>query len=186
MKLTIVQSDESTTPLSGGDLDTVGGGSDGHDGDTETEDETTSDKLGDLVGARDDDHSDDNKGSCESAASKPTASRYTSWDEWLTTAEHADTSSVLVRDGTSEEGSDHTTHTVHGEDLGDVLSGGGDLEVRLVLLHGGDTREERTIVSVGARSEEGHETEAQERAGGVVSTCSAGTEPEPGRIYTQK
>lgn len=84
----VVETSATATPVRRGDFDRVGRGSDGHDGDTETEDKAANDELSELGCGSNDDGADDN-------------------DD--TTTEHALLTAITIGEDSSEGSTNHGT-----------------------------------------------------------------------------
>jgi len=139
----------------------IGWGGYGHDGDTESENETADDELGNGHGGRDDNHAEDDDDG---------------------TAEHALLPAIPVGDNSSERAPDHGTtrgyttsvslktfatiapdstyvniHSIEGEDHRDLGAFVAGLEGRLEVRHGKDGGHEGSVITVGAGAAEGNE-----------------------------
>lgn len=140
----VVETGHTTTPLRRADFNAVGRSRGGEDGDTETEDETTSNELVAVVGRGNDGSSDANDPS---------------------TNEHTGTSSPAISNGTSEPGTGDTTNGVDREDETGGRTEVTRVELVLVVGHGVDGSHQGTIVTVGARAQEGNEHAPEEEEG---------------------
>lgn len=140
----VVETGHTTTPLRRADLNAVGRSRSGKDGDTETEDEATSNELVAVVGRSNDGSSN---------ANDPC------------TGEHTSASTPAISNGTSEPGANDTTDGVDGED--ETGRGAEVTRVELVLVvgHGVDGSHQRAVVTVGARAQEGNEHAPEEEEG---------------------
>lgn len=133
----VVESGKTSTPLRGSNFDDVRGGGASKDGDTETENETTSNELILGICGRDDGRTNANDNSSD---------------------EHASTTSETISEGAGEPGTDDTSDGVDGEDdrgtLSEIVSCD---EAILVVLHTVDGSHQRAIVAVCARAQESDE-----------------------------
>ncbi len=130
----VVKAGAAAAPVRRSNLDSVGGSSNRHDGDTHTENEATDDELGVRVRGRDNDHAEDNDDSSREHGLPPTE---------------------LIRNDGRERSANHGTNRVEREDDRNFRTGVSNGDDFLEGRHSDNGSHERTIVTVGAGAAEG-------------------------------
>lgn len=146
----VVETGSPSSPVRRSDFDGISWSGHGHDGNTESEDESRYDELSKVMRGR---------------------SNYRAYDDDCRTRKHCLPSTESIRSDSGEWSADHRAtwesacsphqqvihvHSIQGEDDRDHTTGSARLEDILEMRHGDDGSHERSIVSVGTSTTKGH------------------------------